>query len=534
MSNDRIAELEQRLQEMTAAYEEAVTEKQALAAQFEATHSQLKAAYEDVASQLETLKRRFFARSSEKQLQDDQPQLFDEPAPAVSEEDAEDAPGEAPEERTTVRAHARKKRSRKPLPEHLEREEVILDIDEDEKHCGCGHDLVRIGEEVSEKLTVIPARFVVTRYVRPKYACRNCEGSGDEDKPAVRIVPMPPAIIPRGIATPSLLAFIITAKYVDGMPLQRQERGFARIGVELPRQRMADWVISVGEALTPVMQQLYVELRAGPILLVDETRVQVLGEEDRADTSLSYMWCAYGGEPDHPSVVYRYAPSRGTAEAEAIVDSYSGFLQTDGYEAYDRLARERDDLIHVGCFSHARRKFVDAKGNTKKAGAAQQAISLIAQLYRIEATLSEQDRDDTFVTDRREKAAPVLAQLRDWLDAKALQVPPQTPLGKAVSYTLGQWEKLVRYLDSPYLTPDTNRIENKIRPFVVGRKAWLFSGSPRGATAAATLYSLIETAKANGIEPHRYLLNVIERLPKASTADDYRALLPQHIDLTQS
>jgi transposase len=191
---------------------------------------------------------------------DDQPQLFDEPAG----EQPDDGATDSDDGTTTVRPRTRTKRGRKPLPESIEREEIVLDIPEEDKHCGCGHDLVRIGEEVSEKLTIIPARFIVTRYIRPKYACHHCEGSGDEDKPAVRIRPMPPAVIPRGIATPSLLAFIITGKYVDGMPLKRQETSFARIGVDLPRQRMADWVMTVGEALKPVMDQLYHLLRAGP------------------------------------------------------------------------------------------------------------------------------------------------------------------------------------------------------------------------------------------------------------------------------
>ncbi len=488
------------------------------------------AAYEALSDQYEALRRRLFGRSSEKQHYDDQPQLFDD----LGEET--DTPETDVAVRTTnVAAYTRTtKQGRKQLPENLAREEVLLDIPEEDKHCGCGHELVRIGEEVSEKLTVIPARFIVPRFIRPKYACHHCEGSGDEDKPAVRIAPMPPAIIPRGIATPSLLAFIITAKYVDGLPLKRQETGFARIGVELPRQRMADWILAVGEALAPVMEQLYIELRAGPILLVDETTVQVLGEENRPNTALSYMWCAYDGTPENPSVVYRYAPSRSTAEAHAIVDSYSGIIQTNGYEAYDRLTRDRDDLIHVGCWAHARRKFVDAKGSGKKAGAADQALAMIARLYRIEKELAEVPRDHVFTDTRREQAQPIFDELKTWLDTKAQRVPPQTAIGKAVNYTLDQWEKLVRYLDSPHLTPDTNRIENKIRPFVVGRNAWMFSGSPRGATAAATLYSLIETAKANGIEPHRYMLNVIERLPMASTPAEYRALLPQLIELTSS
>lgn len=493
-------------------------------AELEAELARVRLEKEALQDELETLKRRFFGRSSEKAADDTQPQLFDE----LPQENAADAQVEE----TPVRAHTRKGGGRKPLPKHLQREDVVIDIPEAEKQCACGQGLTRIGEEVSEKLEVIPARFVVKRIIRPKYACKNCEGSGDEDKPAVRVAPMPPAVIPRGIATATLLAFIIVNKFVDAMPLARQEKSFARLGVELPRQRMADWVMAVAEALAPVVKQLGIELRAGPVLLVDETTVQVLQEEDRPDTSRSYMWAAYGGATEKPVVYFRYAPSRSTAEAEAIVDTYSGYLQADGYEAYDRLAKEREDLILVGCWAHARRKFFDAKGSSKKAGATDQAMAMIARLYKIETELSDMPRDEEFRSRRAQQAEPILAELKGWLDKKALHVPPKTALGKAVTYTLGQWDKLVRYLKSPHLTPDTNRIENKIRPFVVGRKNWLFSGSPRGANAIAGLYSLIETAKANGIDPYRYLRVSIDRVPHAETEDDHRNLLPQYIDLT--
>lgn len=491
-------------------------------AELEAENARLRLHNQALQDELEAIKRRFFGRSSEKTDEPPQPQLFDE----------SETPQEEPSPASvTVASHTRRGGGRKPLPAHLEREEVVLDIPEDQKRCACGDDLVRIGEEVSEKLEVIPARFIVKRYVRPKYACHTCEGSADEDLPAVRIAAMPPAIIQRGIATPTLLAFIIVNKYVDSMPLARQETSFARLGVELPRQRMADWIMAVGEAATPVVEQLLVDLRAGPVLLADETTVQVLGEEDRSDTSKSFMWVGYGGTPETPVVYYRYATGRATSEAEALVGEFSGYLQTDGFEAYDRLVRERDDLIHVGCWAHARRKFFDAKGKSKKAGAADQAIAMIAKLYQAERELADIEEPQEFLAQRRARVEPVLEQMKSWLEKKALHVPPQTALGKAVGYTLGQWEKLVRYLEHPDLTPDTNRVENKIRPFVIGRKNWLFSGSPRGANATAGIYSLIETAKANGVDPYRYMRTLIARLPTATSPADYRALLPYTISL---
>ena len=338
---------------------------------------------------------------------------------------------------------------------------------------------------------------------------------------------MPKAIIERGIATAGLLAFIITAKYVDVLPLARQEQQFARMGIELSRQRMSDWVLAVGQAVEPVIRELLEQLRSGPILLADETTVQVLGEPDRPNTSLSYLWAAHGGEPEHPSVYFRYAQTRAATAADALIGAYAGYLQTDAYEAYDRLAAGRADLIQVGCWAHARRKFFDAAQMTKKAGAAHAALSFIAKLYQIEQQLSSRARDESFQTLRRERVEPVLDQMKAWLDEKALHVPPTSALGKAVTYTLGRWDKLIRYLDHPGLTPDTNRVENKIRPFVIGRKNWLFSGSPSGEPLQLDR----ETAKANNVEPYRYLHALIERLPYAQTASDYRELLPQFIKI---
>ncbi len=505
MVGQKLAELEEQIKRLEQEKQLLELEKQSLA------------------DQLEALKRRFFGRSSEQVEDATQQQLFDE-----SEQLAEPSEGDA-QRPVSVKSHTRTphRESRKPLSESLPREDIHLELSEEERVCGCGAELLRIGEEVSEKLDVLPARFVVKRYIRGKYACRNCEGSGDEELPAVRITPMPPAIIPRGIATPGLLAFILTAKYVDGLPFARQEKSFSRYGVKLSRQRMADWAMAVAEVLKPVIEQLLIELRAGPVLLIDETPVQVHREEGKENTSRSYMWVGYGGAPESPVVYYHYAATRACSAADTIVGNFRGYLQSDGYEAYERVCAGRVDLHHAGCWAHARRKFFDARSGGGKSGAAENALSTIAKLYSAESKLAEWPRDEQFLTARYELVESELVSFHKWLIKKAEHVPPKSSLGKAVGYTLGQWEKLVRYLESPYLSPDTNRVENKIRPFVIGRKAWLFSGSPRGAQAMAGLYSLIETAKANSLEPYRYLRAVIERLP---TSTDYRSLLPNYID----
>ena len=219
---------------------------------------------------------------------------------------------------------------RKPLPQALPRVERLIDLPEQDKQCECGHPLVRIGQDTSEKLDVIPPQVQVIRTVRPKYACHHCEGSGDEEHPAVRIASPPAALIPKGLASEGLLAFIATAKFCDALPLYRQERQFARLGVELSRRTMSDWMIAAATACQALMEALLDKLRCGPILAIDETTVQVLKEQDRANTDTSYVWVARGGPPDEPVVVYRYEPSRAARVAFQIIGDYQGYVQTDG------------------------------------------------------------------------------------------------------------------------------------------------------------------------------------------------------------
>ena len=477
--------------------------------------------------QISWYENKLFGRSSEKLSAEEleQMRLFDEIEKTLAGESEQD---QAPTT-TEVPAHSRGRPVRRPLPDSLPRQERILDIPEQDKHCKCGHELVRIGEESSEKLDVIPPRVQVIRTVRPKYACHHCEGSGDEERAAVRIAPAPAALIPKGIPSAGLLAYIVAAKFCDALPLYRQQKQFARIGVELSRSTMADWMIAVASACEPLMQALQRKLRAGPTLQIDETSIQVLKEAGRAATTKSYMWVARGGPPGEPVLIYRYAPSRGALVAAEVLGDYLGFVQTDGYEVYDTVCAG-EGIKHVGSWAHARRGFSDAKKagakSAQKTGAAQQALTFIAKLYRAESERASHGDADEFVAARRAIVEPILERLQTWLLAKSDQLLPSSALGQAVSYTLQQWPKLIRYLESPELTPDTNACERAIRPFVIGRKNWLFSGSPRGAAASATLYSLIETAKANGLEPYWYLRDLFHKLPAARTTSDYLALVP--------
>jgi transposase len=475
--------------------------------------------------ELRILRHRIFGRRSERYSPEEQKQsgLFDE---ADGQQAA--TPQEATQAVIPVAAHSRAKPGRRPLPADLPREEVVHDIPEEEKRCSCGQPLVRIDEEASEKLDIIPAQLKVIRHIRPKYACPNCEGHGSEHP--VKCAPMPPQLIERGIATPGLLAFILTSKFCDAVPFYRQERQFERIGIELPRGDFCNWAVQVGRRCDPLMQIFLDEIRAGPAVQMDETRLQVMKEHGRADTAQSFMWVLRGGPPEKPVIVYRYHPTRSASVPLEYLRGYTGFLQTDGYDGYEEVGA-LPGVTHVGCWAHARRKFDEAAKASKNGGSAHEAVGRIAKLYAAERELRAlQLPADEFLTRRKTKVLPILESFKGWLDSKATQVLPSALLGKAIGYTLNEWSKLVRYLYSPYLTPDTNHIENAIRPFVVGRKNWLFSGSPLGAHASATLYSLIETAKANGIEPYRYLRYIFAKLPLAKDREDFLRLTPQGLD----
>jgi transposase len=469
--------------------------------------------------QLRLLRNKIFGPRSEQMSAEEQARLFNEtelPPPTVQQ----------PEASLEVAAHRRAKPGRKPLPEDLPREEVVQDIPEEEKTCSCcGAPLVRIGEETSEKLDIVPARMKVIRYVRPKYACKKCEAAQ-----SMKIAPVAAQIIEKGIVTAGLLAFILVAKFCDAIPFYRQEKQFARIGVELSRADFCHWAAEAALKCDPLIQIFIEEIRAGPVVQMDETRVQVMNELERANTAQSFMWVMRGGPPEAPLILFRYHPSRSASIPLEYLSDYKGFLQTDGYEGYAQVG-SLPEIIHVGCFAHVRRKFDEAAKASKNAGSAHEAMGRIARIYRIERELRAQKlSEEAFVRERKAQVLPILQDFKQWLDTKALQVPPSVLLGKAITYAIGEWPKLLRYLDSPHLTPDTNFVENAIRPFVIGRRNWLFSGSPRGAHASATLYSLIETARANGVEPYRYLRYLFTKLPLAHSREDCLALTPRHLD----
>jgi len=471
------------------------------------------------------LRHQRFGRTSEKASRE-QLGLFNEAevaADAAEKDDATDG--------VEVAAHTRSPRGRRPLPSFLPRVEIVHDLPEAEKVCAAdGTALVRIGEEVCEQVEIIPATIRVLRHVRPKYACSTCHAG-------VHVAPLPPQPIPKSLASPALLAHVAVAKYADGLPLYRQETILGRIGIELPRATLASWMVRAGELVQPLVNLLRDELLAGGLAQCDETPFQVLKEPGKAATSLSYLWAQRSLARDAPVVLFDYDPSRSGRVPERLFEGFEGVLQSDGYEGYTAVG-QRPGIVHVGCWAHARRKFDEAlkglhgagrKATSRKESVALQGLGWIQKLYAIERTAKDRAPEERHHI-RQERSRPVLAALRRWLDDALPRVAPQTLTGKALTYLDHQWPKLVRIFDDGRIPLDTNLVENAIRPFVVGRKNWLFADTARGAHASANLYSVIETAKANGLEPYAYLRLVFTELPRAQSLADFEALLPRQLD----
>jgi transposase len=420
---------------------------------------------------------------------------------------------------------AKKKPGRKPLPEDLPRIRVEHDLPEEALTCSCGCQRTVIGEETSEQLEIIPAKMQVIVNVRKKYACKQCEGS-------IKTADLPPQPIPKSNASPGLLAHIVVSKFQDALPLYRQELMLQRAGIELGRNTLASWVIKSGELIQPLINLLEDKLLAYPVMHCDETSVQVLKEPGKEATSKSYMWVRVGGPPTQPIRLFHYADNRGGDVARQLLNGYQGYVQTDDYAGYNGACSE-NGITQLGCWAHARRKFVEAqKANSKNktSGKADMAVNLIGVLYRIEKRIKDNPPEEKYRV-RQEETVLQLQKIREWLDKTLHNTLPKGLLGKAVAYLDKNWDKLTVYTQDGGLNIDNNPAENAIRPFVVGRKNWLFSATVPGAKASANLYGLIETAKSNGLEPYQYLRHVFTVLPKAATVEAIEALLPWNLDL---
>jgi transposase len=459
-------------------------------------------------------------KSPDQQEMFNEAELTDAAEQLLSEQEA----GTASADKTSS-APAAKKPGRKPLPADLPRIRIEHDLPRADKVCACGCERVCIGEDTSEQLDIVPAKVRVLVNVRKKYACRHCEAG-------ITTAPLPPQPIPKSNASPGLLAHIAVAKYQDALPLYRQQAILGRSDIDLPRNTLAGWMIKAGELIQPLINLLQDKLLAYPVLHCDETTVHVLKEPGKAAQSTSYMWVRVGGPPTQPIKLFDYADSRRGTVAQHLLAGYQGYVQTDDYAGYNGACSQAG-ITQLGCWAHARRKFVDAqKANVKpkKTGKADMAISMIARLYAIEKQGREKSAEARHRL-RQEQATPQLNAIREWLDKTLHHTLPKGLLGKALGYLDKNWEKLTVYTQDGRLSIDNNPAENAIRPFVVGRKNWLFSATVPGATSSANLYSLIETAKANQLEPYAYLRKVFTELPKAQKLEEVEQLLPWNVNL---
>jgi transposase len=431
-----------------------------------------------------------YGKSSEKAQKQPDPQVFDE-AKAKPEDLDEDTPIVA---ETSVLDEAlghvetlqkeKKKRGRKPIPHAYKRVDVIHDLPENQKQCACGCVLSKIGQEVSEQMDLIPAQICVKRNVRLQYACKNCQEN-------VKIAPVQNQAIPKTLGAPGLLAHVAVMKFDDHLPLYRQSEIWKRLGVDLSRATLSSWMLKIGEASEPIIAYLKNHIAQSGHVQADETVCQVLRTPGKSDKTNSYMWVYMTGNDPRPAVVYDYQQSRKGECAKEFLSGFKGVLQSDGYTGYHCVI-EQEGVTSQGCFAHARRKFHDVWKVAKKEGIASCAIDVIGKLYVIEGQIKDRPSAEKQKI-REEQAKPILEAFHTWLLEVKPQVQAKGLLDKAIAYTLNQWDALTYYIKDGAVAIDNNAAERQIKPFVIGRKNWLFMGSPKGAKAAANLYSLIET-----------------------------------------
>ena len=479
--------------------------------------------------QLKLSKRRQFAPSSEKS-EYDQISLFNEAEIAADLKTAEPDIGE-------VKAYRRKKarHAADRLPQDLPVEIVEHELTESERSCTeCGGDLHVMGRETRDELKLIPAKAMIVRHVRHVYACRACEKNAEKVPIIKADIPQP--VIKGSFASPESIAHIAAQKFVMGIPLYRQEQEWERNGILLSRQTMSNWLMkATGDWLLPVYDRLHELLCAGEVAHADETTLQVLHEPGKSAQSKSYMWLyRTSGDAEHQIVLYDYQPDRkGKRPAEFLKD-FKGYLHTDGYDVYHRGLPAK--IAVVGCWAHCRRKFDEAlkiiPEKERIGSGALHGKHFCDRLFALEreyADLPTGHNGKARYEARLKRSRPVMDDFFSW--AKNSEALPKTPLGRAVKYALDQKMWLERVLLDGRLELSNNRAERSIKPFVIGRKNWLFSNTPKGATASAVLYSLIETAKENGLNPYDYLTAVFKLAPNLTTGGAINALLPWNLSL---
>lgn len=444
--------------------------------------------------QLDVLCQRLFGKKSERvdprQLQLALAQLVNEPGP-VSE------PVEMDSGETPVHGHQRRRPTgRRPLPPHLPRRRVELDVADADKQCACGHAKTRIGESLSEKLEYQPASFVVIETVRAKYACPFCHDG-------VVGAPAPPQAVEKSLAGEGLLAHVVVSKYVDHLPLYRLEGIFAREGIDLARTTLCGWVADVATALTPIGDQLRREITAATYLQTDDTSVTVLG--DHGGSFKGRLWTYL--DPLGRQVVFEATATHERDGPAQFLADFRGALQADAYAGYDGLYQS-GRVREIGCWAHARRRFVEAFMTDPQAAL---MVARIQQLYQVERAATDLSVEARRLL-RQEQSLPLLGEIDTVRLDLARAVLPKSPLGEAVRYLTNQWTVLQRFVEDGRLAIDNNRAENQLRVVAVGRKNWLFAGSLEGARRAALLYSIVQSCKLVDVPPFEYLKDVLVRL----------------------
>lgn len=514
--HEKIEQLETQKEQLVQQKEELVIENDAL--KQKADELELKLKWYEQRYRVNQAKK--FGQSSEK-TDPNQLSFFTEAEKEVSPKEPE------PTIETIQYQRKKPKRTQKELLENLPVECIDYTLSEEEQYCPqCNYPLHVIGTYSRKELVIIPAQAKVIEYRQHRYACRHCEQQAIQT-PIIE-APMPKAILPGSIASPSLLADILYQKYVNHIPLYRQESQFKQLDVALSRQTLSNWVIRTADRLAPFAQRLHEHLIQCDCLHSDETTVQVIKEDGREAKNKSYMWLYRSGKYHHPIVWYDYQPTRSSAHPKRVLKDFHGYLHCDGYSGYNQL-----DVTRIGCLAHIRRKFKEAiiatkeKGKSNKATVAEIGLTYCNRLYAVERKLKDAEPDQRY-DERLEKLQPIFNEFYAWLNDPGAIVLPKSKEGKAIAYAKDFLPLTQNILKDGRLEIDNNRAERSIKPFVLGRKNWLFNYSVKGAKASSTIYSLIETAKENNVKVHSYLTYILTQIPTLNLDDNKAidALLP--------
>ncbi len=462
--------------------------------------------YDRLQSMYDALVNQRYGRKGER-LEDIDPSLL---LPTISaylkelqEQETPEVEPEVVEEEIT---YTRKKSSgRKKLPASLERETIIHDIDDSDRACKCcGEELEQIGQDTSEQLEYIPARLFVIEHARLKYACKACQGN-------VVTADKPRQPIEKGLPAAGLLSHIAISKYADHLPLYRQEAMLKRYKIEISRSTMCDWMASTAELLRPLEKEMTKEVLKSKVINTDDTTVKTQDKQHPKNVKTGRLWIYRGGD-DYPYSIYDYTPNRKSDGPKAFLETYKyGYLQADAYAGYDCIFNDPDkDIKEILCWAHARRKFHEARGNAPKLS--HSAIAMIKQLYDIEKEAKELPSKQRHVL-RQEKSVPILKMFKEWLESITLQEAlPQSNIRNAINYTLNGWEALCRYTEDGDFQIDNNSAERLMKPVAIGRKNWMFFGSDKGGRTAATIFTIIQSAKRHNLNLYTYLKDIINRI----------------------